>query len=239
MNSLSINESSVQDLAGKGLLKEFAYFLYLKSLYGNSCIFNYTQESLAAKANLPVSAIRKHVRVFINRGWCRIHRGNLVFLKVNSFLKSTTKVYVKFQISNNVKELYDDLSLMLLKIKQRQFDRYVKLKARLNNWNPKVRKAAMVYMDKFGIKERDLPSESDKLKMSMKSIAAYLGVSVGSAAGLIKRLRVDRRIVCVPSRTEVFWTWSKGCLKAKLEHTPNSYLSNGALFIVSCNSYVF
>jgi len=234
--TLDVNVINLSTIAEANRLKEFAVFIYLKSLYSNSCIFNYTQVGLAKKSGLPLSQIKKNVKSFLDSGWCRIHRGNLVFNKLKSFDHNKKKIIKPIQITNP-KDILKQLQKLILENVQNRFNRLVKLKADLLNSYPKTRKAAERKVEKLGLDSTKLPGENDMLSMSMNKISNLFGCSVGSAAAVIKSFKTDGSIFCVTER-KIVKTFSQG-VKAYMQLNPNSYYHNGNLFVVSCNKYNF
>ncbi len=234
--SLRFNIFFLQSLAEHGRLKEFAVFLHLKSLYSNSCILDYTQQTLAEKSGLPLSAVKKYVNLFISQGWCKRHFSSLVFEKISVIDQGKKKFIFKFSIGTSVKQIFDDLCHQVLKIKQRQFDRYQKLRADLNNPHPTIKRRANRLADKLNLKDQDIGASS-MLKISIKTIAKIIGVSVGSAAALIKRLRVQGIINCVTGFHSIVagaGRYAKGLMNAG-----GTFYHNGKVHIIACNQYQF
>jgi len=234
--TLDINVINLSTIAEANRLKEFATFLYLKSLYSNSCIFNYTQVGLAKKSQLPISRIKKSVKSFLDSGWCRIHKGNLIFNKIKTFDHHKKKIIKSIEITNP-KQILKSLQKLILENLQNKFNRLAKLNADLLNSYPKTRRAAERKVEKLGLDAHKLPGENDMLSISMNKISKLLGCSVGSAANVIKSFKTDGSIFCVTER-KIVKTFAQG-VKSYMQMNPNSYYHNGNLFVVSCNKYNF
>jgi len=233
---LDVNTQNLKELADNGRLKDFAYFLYLKSLYSNSCIFNYTQKSLSVKSKIPVSRVKSCVKSFLESGWCRIHRGNLVFNKLKSFDHKKKKIIESIEITNP-KQILKDLRKLILNNLQDRFNRLAKLKADLLNSYSKTRRAAERKVEKLGLDPNTLPGENDMLSVSMNKLSKLFGCSVGTAAAEIKSLKENGQIFCITER-KIISSCRLGA-KAFMGSVPNSYYHNGNLFVVSCNKYIF
>ena len=236
--TLLINTRGLKLLADSNLLKEFAVFLYLKSLYSNSCIFNYTQSSLAAKSKLPLSSIKSNVKLFIDSGWCRMHRGNLIFNKVKEFCH-TKRITRKRIAITNPKQILDDLYKLILEHAEDKFKILTKISADLLSSHPKIRRSAEKKADRLNLDINKLPGASDLISLSMKKISQLLGVSVGKAASIIKRFKTDGSIWCVTERKVITDPWIKWKPKTWLEYNTGHYYHNGMLFKVCCNKYKF
>lgn len=238
--SLDINKINLIAIAKSGRLKDLSAFLYLKSFYSNSCVFNYTQKSLAEKSGLSLSAVRKYIKSFLNSGWCKMHGKNLLFVKLNKFDHNKKKVIVKFEIADSIKQIFKDLQLLVLKNKQNQFNRYKQLSLDLHTpQNLNSYKAAQRTVKRKNIDVDKLPGEKDLMSISMSKIASMLGCSVGSAHNRIKELKKSNSILCVNGRKEIIKTSNMNQVKVLLEDIPNSYYHNGYVMAVSCNKYRF
>lgn len=238
--SLDINKINLIAITNSGRLKDFAAFLYLKSIYSNSCVFNYTQKSLADKSNMSIASVRKYIKSFLNSGWCKIHGKNLVFVKLNKFDHHKKKMLFKFSVANNIKQIVKDLQLVILRNKQSQFNRYKQLGLDLYTPpNLQSYKTALKTVKRRGIDVKKLPGEKDLMTISMSKIASLLGCSVGSAYNRIKELKKSNSIFCVNGRKEIIKTSNMIQVKVLLEDIPNSYYHNGYVIAVSCNKYKF
>lgn len=234
---IKINLLFLAHLAENKSVKELAAFIHLKSLYKSSCIHNYTQKSLAEKSGLTVGQVRKYMKFFFRMGWCYTKYGHVWFKgmgDIDTFKKKHTK---KLELTD-FKTLYDDLLHLILKNKQNQFNRLKKLKSDICNPHPVVKRRAERKAGKLNIRVRSLPCAEDFLKMSMKTIAKLLGLSVGSAANFIRRLKSKGLIFCITSRKTVFSS-TKAIIKANIDQFSKSYLHGNNLVVVECNKYRF
>lgn len=236
METLDINIVNLESICESNRLKEFATFLYLKSLYSNSCVFNYTQVGLARNSKLPLSCIKKSVKSFLSSGWCRIHKGNLIFNKLRSFDHHKKKIIASVVITNP-KQILKDLRKLILNNLQNKFNRLAKLKSDLLSSYTKTRRSAERKVEKLGLDATKLPGEKDMLTISMNKIAKLFGCSVGSAAAAIKDLKTDKLITCVTETKKE--KMNKKMAAQFLNLYPNSYYYNGVLYTVSCNKYNF
>jgi hypothetical protein len=240
MTHLNINAVNLKTMVDSGHLKDYATFLWLKGLYSNSCILNYTQKSLSIKSGISLSGVRRYVKLFLDKGWCRMHKGNLVFNKLKTFDHNKKKIIFKFQINDSVKQVLKDLQLFLLKKKQEDFYKLVKLSSDLSKpQNNKVYKNALKRVKKHDINKESLPGEGTEFSISMKKIALVLGCSIGSAAGKIKQMRQEGLVWCVTGRKEIMPVKDPYYIKWLLNVHPNSYYHNGFIYSVCCNKYKF
>lgn len=239
-STLNINITQVVDFGKCGLIKEYAHFLYLKSLYKNSCVYNYTHLGLSKKSRLSRAAVKKHVSLFLELGWCRIHSGNLIFNKRDSFDENKQRVKEKFKIRSTVKEILYDLYLVILKNKQKQFDSLKKLRHDIDcSQNPYLKTRAEKLLRKYGLNVQKLPSANAQLKISTENISKLFKCSVGKCAAIIKKLKVEGLIEVISERASHYKTYSKKMMKGIVAEMPNSYISGNFVVKVECNKYRF
>ena len=119
----------------------YANFVYLKTLYSNSCIYDYTIKKLADKAKKSRTFIRSNVNFFLKAGWCRMHGKNLIF-NTNEHLSNLYGIKFKHYCTlrfQNIEQLKLEMYNKLLLNKKRQVDYIIKLKHDL--FNPRTLKA--------------------------------------------------------------------------------------------------
>jgi hypothetical protein len=128
---LKISPRLVRQFTGERLLRHYSTWLYLKRLYSNGCIFNYTIAGLSKKSGLSRTAIRKYVADFLKRGWCRMHHSHLVFNNQQNIAGKKLRICNLTPLTDTVKGIYDALcafiiceyqSHQLYRIKQKQRD---------------------------------------------------------------------------------------------------------------------
>lgn len=111
----------------KGQLKILADFIFIKTLYKNSCIYNGTFSNLSRKTGFSRTKITKLLTIFKKNGWVRQHANNLVF----AWDKSKYSVFttIKFITPNDI---INQLNLFLLHNKQSQCMYASKMRKDLN-----------------------------------------------------------------------------------------------------------
>lgn len=55
-------------------------------MFRNSCIYNYNVHSLSKKSKISRTAIRRNIAIFMERKWCKMHHGNLIFRHLGDIL---------------------------------------------------------------------------------------------------------------------------------------------------------
>jgi len=230
----------VVTLGESGLIKEYAHFLYLKSLYKNGCVFNFTHLGLSKKSRLSRAAIKKHIKLFLDLGWCRIHSGNLIFNKREIFDESKQIIKTEFQIKSTVKEILYDLYLIILKNKQKQFDSLRKLRHDIDcSQNPYLKNRAEKLLKKYGLNVNKLPLANDELKVSTEKLSQLFKCSVGKCAGIIKTLKTSGLIQVFSDRNSIFKIYNKKMMKCIISENPGCYVSGNFVVKVECNKYRF
>jgi hypothetical protein len=215
-NQLSINKIQVQDIISAGLLKEYVVFLKIKAKYPNSCFYAYTQKRLSAKTGIPLNCIRKCVKVFLERGWCRMHCNNLIFNPLKTFDEHKQRLITSINLGKPIKDILSDLYLIVLRLKQEQFDKLKKLGCELHkpcsHWSYK---RALRTLRKIKAKKSALPKGSDHLSISIKNISLMLNVSMGKCHKILTDLYKKGRITVYPGEIRrIMYTTDKIKLNA-------------------------
>lgn len=190
---MNINAYQIEYHISQKELKEYAAFCYFKYLYRNGCIYNYTSTRLATKSKYSASFIRKMVKVFLAKGWCRMHRDNLIFNKSSQFNGSNAiiKNYEEINIKGlSIKEIIEIFHFQRFKLQESRFEKKKKLKLDLISNKKSIRHKAETYADSIGLKTKaqrlKLPNETDKLQLSNQILKTMFGCSAGKASGIIK-----------------------------------------------------
>jgi len=192
---MNINAYQIEYHISRKELKEYATFCYFKYLYRNGCIYNYTSTRLATKCKYSASFIRKMVKIFIDKGWCRMHESNLIFNKSTHFngTESKIRLYDEINIKRiSIKEIIEYFELQIIRLHNSKFNKIKKLKRDLKSNKNSIRHKAEDYADSIGKKtkaQRDtLPDETAKLKLSNGKLSKIFGCSSGKASNIINRL---------------------------------------------------
>jgi len=237
---VEVNVLNIKSMSDKGLLRELAVFMFIKSQFKNSCVYDYTQQSLSDKTGISRSAVRKYVKFFLDNNWCRIHKGNLVFTGLKNFDDNKKKIITDLKIRIGIKELIVDFQLLLLKHKQAQFNRMSDYRRDLNNpSNVSQYKAALKAVKKYGYDKDKLPDANARLQISIKKLSEWLNCSVGKASMIIKKLQKRGLISVIRCKQTIMKTMCPNTIKALLSVHKGSYYRNGYVTKVCCNFYSF
>jgi hypothetical protein len=169
-------------------MRELAVFMKLKSLYKNSCVYGFSYRTLSFKSGVSINTLKKTIKSFLDKKWCRMHNGNLVFNKIKD-VDDTDEigVLVKFNLKkeNDYKYILKVLRLSLVKACGDRFE-YVKNTIRdyKNPGNLESHKKALKAIKRWGALK--LISESEKFCMSNRRIGSLFGRSKTTASLLMK-----------------------------------------------------
>ena len=164
---------------------KYANFVYLKTLYINSCIYKYSVKNLADKARKSRTFIKENITFFLQQDWCRMHGKNLIF-NTNNHLKQL------YEITNNrkCKLDYKDLESLKLSIyskliinKKKQVDYIINMKHDLlNPCKLKDHKRAIQRFKGENVKI------NEKFTISFASLANLFNCSKSFAFKIIEKL---------------------------------------------------
>lgn len=241
--ALDINLIHAKELAELGLLKEYAMFLYLKSKYPNSCVYNYSQKRISEKFNLSRTAVKKYIKIFLDLKWCRMHCGNLVFNKLKNIDDNKQKILYNLEISESgkIKEILHSLRLKILHVIQGQFDTLKKLRYDLiHAQHTSVISKAKRLLKRIGVKESKLPEASDQLTISMNKFAKMFKCSIGTAHNIMTRYKKSGEVLCIAGfRKQFKRTRNPQLINAILDKIKGTYYYDGIIYKTECNKYQF
>lgn len=184
----SINTYLIDWLVANNLVKEFAVWLNLKSIYRNGCFYKYSMRSLEKKTGFSNTLIKKYIKKFMDLGWCRLHSGNLSFVSLKRIGASTKRHRLEI-VGASVREITLSLHHAILK---REESQYHYKREKVNDFlNPgrnrhKEHRSAKRYFKKLGYEPTKIASET--FHLSLKTIGKMLGRSVSGAHRTIKAL---------------------------------------------------
>jgi len=192
---MQVNIYQIEHHINQKDLKEYAVFCYFKYMYKTGCIYKYNSVKLATKSKYSASFIRKHVSVFLKKGWCRMHGENLIFNKSSNFNGSESKIkrYEKINIKGlSIKQIIELFHLHRITLQNNRFERKKKLKLDLKSNRKYIRHKAESYAESIGIKTPSqllkLPNEIDKLTLSNQVLRSMFNCSQGKASAIINSL---------------------------------------------------
>lgn len=222
-------------------------FLFLKAhfLSKSSCCYEYTPEKIASIIDVSPNTARSIISRFIKYGWCRKHRGfkgrfkNLIFIHTGKFQDNVKdSLLINFKIKGGCSDILDSLYLVLLRLKQAQFNKIkqsahdVKYPTNLHAFKEATR---FLKTKNFG----SLPDKNAKLQISIKTIAEWFNCSVGKASQIIKRLRQSKQIIVEGCRQIIATFKDKKLASAFIDLNSGCYYSGIHVIKVSCNYYQF
>lgn len=236
----------MQEMIESGTEKELAVFLHLKSKFINSCIYNYTQQSLADKTGFSRSFIKKYISFFLKEKWAFMHGDNLMLVKVSKIDRSNKKkILIDIDTSGTYKDILERLQYEYLKHKAAQAEWYSKLCRDLKQMSLNEAKAKEKKISKkvpyLKIRHKASYGESgnDKFRVSFSMLAKWFKCSVGKAHSIIKKLC---RTGFIDYTVRYLTVKAKNAKEAKqrLINDPKSFYTNrGYVCRVACNEYVF
>ena len=161
----------LSEIAHIGLIKEYAFFVELKSLFSRGIIYKQTIKKLPEIMGYSRTKINRGIKIVIDNDWGSWSNQNLM-------LKSTTKIHNQitgynpkhFVKVNNMQ----DIHLLLLKNKIQQKSFIEGKISNLHSYSRKVAKAA--YKSLKG--EKKITDDG----LSLKSLARVYNMSVSSVA---------------------------------------------------------
>lgn len=233
-----INTNCIIDFNRLDKLRYLAAFLLFKSKYSNSCVYDYTENSLAQKTGLSRSSVRKYIKYFVSRGYVHYHGKNLVFNKLKDVdgidHKDLTIIEPRgLTITQITRILYKEL----LKRRQRGFEFARQLNRDLTTACYKTQRRAKILKKRLN-REKKLPGENDDLCLSFKSLAALLNCSKSKAHGIINHFKRDFAIVS-SQKVVLAKGISRNVARVLLMDNPGAFFYNGAVIKNSCNKYFF
>lgn len=228
----------IDNINKEGKLKYLAVFIYMKSLNTNSCIYNYSQDRLAAELKLSKSSIRKYINYYLDNGWAKMIGKHLHFNKIRLIGKQKRLVWYEIKLGT-VKEITDNLYLYLFKHKTEQTKWYTKTCRDLKTLNERdYRKKINGLIKRYPyFRERieqsfgaiDLKTD---FKVSISKISKWFKCSVGKAHKIIKRLCKEHKMLVVLGgyRSVAFHKFDDRDLKTFVSRAGN-------IVTVECNRY--
>jgi len=150
-----------------------------------SIIYNYTPNTTFEKGRVEWSAatIRRHVKQFMDLGWCRMQGKHLVFLSKKELHRTVSKkrpIYHKFQCELKLKEVRTRLYYVVAERKLKQC-KYMAIKKESLEYRHKIMKNPWLY--------------SEGIKIGLRKLATLF--SYRSISSSKKRMReiVDRGLL--------------------------------------------
>ncbi len=207
-------------------LRQYAAFLYLKSLYKKGCCYDYTQIKLAGDSGLSRASISRLVSAFIKYGWCHKHGENLMFKGRKHYKKQGFNKTFELQ-GTTIKEIINELYYIILKVKQGQLDKLKSVgRAIKTAKSSKVKRRLDDFLEKCNKKKIDLPSQNDTLRFSSLTLGKMFGCSKSQAHRIIGGL--GKKVIII-----------KGLRRYvnKVRIVGSEIINVGCMFKNDCNEY--
>lgn len=243
---MKINSCLIQKSIEYGELKELSTFLYFKHIFTNSCIYDYSQQSLSIKTGLSRTFIKKHISFFLDNGWAFFHGKNLMLAKVSKIDDNKKKLIIDINTDRGYKYILEQLQCAYLKHKANQAKWYSNLCHDLNKMTSSQRnkkiKTLSKKLDRFRYNEKKQffgESGNSKFRLSFKKIAEWFNCSVGKAHSIIKGLCqtgfIDYSVFYESIKVKVKYE-----INERLEADKKAfYTKSGYVCRVLCSEYVF
>lgn len=210
-------------IANLGLIKEYNYFLKIKSIHSNSVI--YKPKKLHEKLNCSKTKINRLLAIIIEQGWGYYSKGHLVLNSAetihNNYHHKKSKYYI--EIKNR-----EDIHLELLKQKLRQ-QAFIKDKiSDLKSNSGKAKKAIKFLQgEKKFITNEQL---NGKQGTGLQTLSSVFGYSEGHTGYLLRQMD-SSGLITIKRRKPV--------LKSFVPNFPIKYIPKGYYLKNNCFLYQF
>lgn len=125
---LNIPIKIINECRDKGEIRLLADFIFMKTLFSNSCFFNATNSNLSRKTGFSRTKVSRVKEFAARHGWTREHSGNLVL----AFNKEKLQAVHKIQFITQP-DILNQIEYYLVHNKQAQCERIYKLRKDLKN----------------------------------------------------------------------------------------------------------
>lgn len=187
-----ISYPTLEYIARHKLIKEYTFFIELKTLFANSCIYKETVKELPKLLNCSKSKVNRGIKVIIDENWGHWHSQNLILKSADNihFLYSEYKAK-NFENVNSKDDIY--LALLKNKLKRKQ---YIEDKiSDLQSYSRKVVKAA--YKKLGGVKK------VIDHGTSIKTVSKVFNLSVASCSRILNTL-AKKGLISIQKRFDSF-----------------------------------
>lgn len=236
MKEYSINTIYLNEISGLGELKRFGQWVYYKSKFKKGCVFNYSDVHFSRRIGISVSSARL-LRIFwLEKGWCRMDSGNLIFnsarnsVRGDKWHKTTVKVY------ESLKQTINELYYQVLHNKgKNQFDYLKRVSAAIKN-------PTKIKEYKWGRKQKlagALPEADQRFKMSYKGIGKFLGCSNGKAYGIMMNLLNEKKVRIFKREPLLMLKSQSAVLLNIMADECGGFVKGDSCYKNLCNEYIF
>lgn len=180
MQSLNIPLKIINQSRDEKSLKMLADFIFIKTIYSNSCLYKASYSNLSRKTGFSRTKITKLIKYFKSKGWAREHSNNIIL----SWNKKDYRVFHKIKFITQV-DIINQLNFILLSHKELQCKYANKLrKDRSNPAKLAELKRAIAHEKKFRYKG----AICDSFVLSVKGAAKVFNCSKSTANEILLSL---------------------------------------------------
>jgi biotin operon repressor len=217
VKEISVGITTIKKMIDSGKGRDYATFLYLKSICKKGCFYDYTQAGISEHSGISRSAIAKYIKRFLDYGWCHRHGKNLMFKGLKHYKQTGFNKTFILQ-SKSIKGIIKELYYLILKTKQAQFNKLKSMaRATKTAKSPKRIRKLESFFEKFNLRKENLPSKNDMLKISSEKLGEMFGCSRSKANRIVNsfnksKVRIvngKRRGIITPFKT----IWDIECNK--------------------------
>lgn len=185
--------------------KELAVFLYMKSKFTNSCLFDFNYSRASSAFGVSRTAAKKYITLFLKNGWCNIHCGNLVFKDTVSVAKAEGIITdnpryddvwknkkTKFIKTGSIKENVNEIRVWIIRQKYKGFDFLKKASLDCKYSTPLGRKQRILYqrnlrtISRYGVSKDTFCNVEERFLIGFKKIAKHICASKSTAYRMMK-----------------------------------------------------
>jgi hypothetical protein len=190
---MKVGITTIKNMIDSGSGRDYAMFLYLKSICKKNCFYNYTQVGFSNYAEVSRSAVSKYVKRFLSRGWCVVHSGNLIFKGLKHY---RTKQFNKhFIVKGKAKEILKQFYLILIKNKINQFEKIKQVSGDVKTpRNLNTLKYAKAFKCKYHKSFRNAPQGNSMFKISGIGLGKLFNCSASKGTQVMRELEKDNLI---------------------------------------------
>lgn len=179
-------------------LKLLSDFIFIKTLFSNSCIYRATNSNLSRKTGFSRTKVSRIIKFGKAKGWLRAHADNLVF----AWDKTKYKNFISIHFTTQP-DIINQLNLFLLKNKKKQCEYAIKLRKDLKylpkDLTVKRYKKALDYK-KFSKTKGEICSD---FILSAKGASNIFNCSASTANRIL--LNLERQGLIIIQRTKCFF----------------------------------
>jgi len=186
------------------IMKQYALFVKVKSIYRHSIIYNYTPSKLAKITGLHRKTVDRYVKKLIANGFCEMRNGHLLFKKPKKIIGKSKSVQIIIKKNYSQERILDIIYLSLIKDNKRQqaFNIAVEFGSKSITRAMKFLRNYEINLNEKNLIKKIMVSKGSEKKnrlanrpiFTVKSLANLFSVSVPTSRATIQRLKNYHRI---------------------------------------------